>query len=133
MTARMIAGRLAFEASGSWWSRPDCFYTIDVQAEDGSPADATMWSDHRTVCNAYPAFYGVPLEGEPYRGIDGTPWPRVGPRPLRLGVTYSASVRSPGSSYGTVRFRLDDRGGVQVFDLPEVEGAANATSSTASP
>ncbi len=134
MTARMVDGRLAFEAVGDWWSRPDCFYQIDVRAEDGPPADpmpgddagsvriGTYWFDWRDSCdNTYPVFYGQSLKGGPYRDQGGTVWRHVAPKPLRPHVIYSASTLSPGSSYGTVYFRLDGTGGVQVLHWSDVE------------
>lgn len=137
----MIAGRLAFEAVGGWWFRPDCFYSIDVRAESGPPADAvdgddhdsvssgTYWFDWRDPCsNAYPVFYGQPLKGRHYRDIHGVEWRHVAPKPLLANVTYSASTLSPGSSYGTVYFRLDGRGGVTVLDREEVERPVGTSS-----
>ncbi|MFT4056076.1 MAG: hypothetical protein QM681_16350 [Novosphingobium sp.] len=134
MTARMIDGRLAFEAVGSWWSRPDCFYSIDVYTENGPPADpvdgddaesvkaGTYWFDWRGPCeNTYPVFYGQALTGWRYRDQYGAQWRHVAPKPLLANIIYSASTLSPGSSYGTVYFRLDGKGGVQVLDRSDFE------------
>jgi hypothetical protein len=92
-----------------------------------------MWSDWRATCNAFPVFYGMALKGEPYRDPDGNPWPHVAAKPLLPDVTYSASTLSPGSSYGTVYFRVDGKGGVRVLDWDEVHAETQATSSAGSP
>jgi hypothetical protein len=130
----MIAGKLAFEAMGDWWSRPDCFCSIDVQAEHGPSAKAvkgddrdrvrsgTYWFDWRDACaNAYPVFYGQPLKGTRHRDLHGIEWAHVAPKALLANTIYSASTLSPGSSYGTVYFRLDGRGGVRMLDWKVVE------------
>ncbi|WP_237713933.1 hypothetical protein [Novosphingobium sp. Rr 2-17] len=132
LRAEMIEGRLAFVAVGDWWSRPDCFYSIDVEVERGPSAkpeagdDAgrvkrgTYWSDWRASCeNAYPVFFGQSLKGARYRDSEGLEWPHVSPKPLSPHVIYSASTLSPGSSYGTVYFRLNGDGGVQNLDWRE--------------
>jgi hypothetical protein len=141
MTARMIGGRLAFDALGGWWSRADCFYSIDVRAQSGPSANpevgddedrvtsGTYWFDWRDSCeNAYPVFYGQLLKGGRYRGQNGAVWPHVSPKPLLANVIYSASTLSPGSSYGSVYFRLDGHGGVQVLDWKAVERSATPSS-----
>lgn len=136
----MIDGQLAFEAVGNWWSRPECYYSIDVRAENGPPVDpmpddadsikaGTYWFDWRDSCdNTYPVFYGQSLKGDPYRDPGGTVWRHVAPKHLRLHIIYSASTLSPGSSYGTVYFRLDDKGGVEVLHWEDVERAVATTS-----
>lgn len=142
LKAEMIGGRLAFVALGDWWTRPDCFYSIDVRAEESSPASpapgddvdaartGTHWFDWRATCvNEYPIFYGQSLKGNPYRDGYGEVWPHVRPKPLKPGVIYRASTLSPGSSYGSAYFRLNGSGGVENLTWEQVVAQTGAVTS----
>ncbi len=137
LTAAIVDGRLAFLADGNWWSRPDCFYSIDVSTDEGSPAapepgddtdrvaSGTYWFYWRNECaNEYPVYYGQPLKGAPYRREDGSEWGHVAPKPLSPHVVYSASTLSPASSYGTAYFRLDGKENVENLTWEEAQAQA---------
>lgn len=139
----MIDGRLAFVAVGDWWSRPDCFYLIDVAAEDRVPAapspgddldrvsHGTAWYEWRDTCNDFPVFYGQALQGVRTTFPDGDVATIVRPKSLRKNVIYEASTLSPGSSSGGIYFRLDGKGHVENLTYEQVrDQAVNLPSSS---
>ncbi len=109
--AVLIDGHIAFEPlETDIWGDPDCAKWIEVIAIDG-PLEGhgriawTRGSSNGSCDLAFPIFYGGHANDDPSMTSSGS-------YPLVPGLTYEVTTLSPGSAYGSGRFRFDNDGEV---------------------
>ncbi len=111
VAATVIDGRIAFVVAPSSSHEPNCLRQIEVTADDGS----YMWDEAvDDACeNEFPIMYGQKLAGKPYvygdfadlpADVRGMAAPRVAPRPLEVGISYTVLTTTGSTGYGCGRF-----------------------------